>query len=547
MTFPKDRLPHLHDKNAKTAEMVDNNGYGSEIVKHFELITLQDEEGHSKSSSNTEKRKIPEEVATAPLFSLPAKAALLREYSPTDDGNPVYPQYGLLGHRNEMPDGPISSDSLVYTNTAAPWSAFICGSQGSGKSHSLSCLLENCLMKDSPAGKLTAPLAGMIFHYDKFTAFSNTQLCEAAYLCSAGIPVRVLVSPTNYMAMKNAYSQLPGLGNVASKLKVEPMCLPLKGLNIAMMKTLMGIDDQATQPLYMEVVMKILRDMAIANQGHESFDYKRFRTQLDAETFLKGQQVPLHMRLDVLESFFEPGVIPQGDGKPCKPSRTDQIWNFKPGTLTIVDLSCPFVGPEDAFALFNICTSLFLRDRHQAGRVLAFDEAHKFLSATSSEAVNLTETLLSIVRQQRHLGTRVLIATQESTISPTLLDLCNLTIIHRFTSPAWFKSIKAHIAGAHNATEDRETSEQDLFRQIVRLKTGEALVFCPTALLATSKSSRANDHYDSYDDDDNDEAGTNGVSDDHRECKATQLGTGHVHLRVRKRVTADGGRSITAQ
>lgn len=123
--------------------------------------------------------------------------------------------------------------------------------------------------------------------------------------------------------------------------------------------------------------MKILRDMAIANQGRESFDYKRFRTQLDAETFLKGQQVPLHMRLDVLESFFEPGVIPQGDGKPCKPSRTDQIWNFKPGTLTIVDLSCPFVGPEDACALFNICTSLFLRDRHQAGRVLAFDEAHK--------------------------------------------------------------------------------------------------------------------------------------------------------------------------
>ena len=50
--------------------------------------------------------------------------------------------------------------------------------------------------------------------------------------------------------------------------------------------------------------MKILRDMAIANQRRERFDYGLFRRQPDAENFMKGQQVPLQMRLDVLESFL---------------------------------------------------------------------------------------------------------------------------------------------------------------------------------------------------------------------------------------------------
>lgn len=123
--------------------------------------------------------------------------------------------------------------------------------------------------------------------------------------------------------------------------------------------------------------MKILRDMAIANQGRERFDYSLFRKKLDAEDFLKGQQVPLQMRLDVLESFFEPGTMQNSNGKPTKNSRVDDIWKFPQGSLTIIDLSCPFVDPDDACALFNICISLVLKDRHESGRILAFDEAHK--------------------------------------------------------------------------------------------------------------------------------------------------------------------------
>ena len=53
------------------------------------------------------------------------------------------------------------------------------------------------------------------------------------------------------------------------------------------------------------------------------------------------------------------------------------IWSFRPGSLTIVDLSCPFVDESAACAMFNICLALFLEDRKEAGRIVALDEAHK--------------------------------------------------------------------------------------------------------------------------------------------------------------------------
>lgn len=109
--------------------------------------------------------------------------------------------------------------------------------------------------------------------------------------------------------------------------------------------------------------MKILRDMAIANQGREKFDYTLFCKELEAENFMTAQNVLLQIRLDVLESLFEPGTMPNSNVKPKKQSCANNIWKFPKGSLAIIDLSCPFVGPDDACALFNICISLVLKNR----------------------------------------------------------------------------------------------------------------------------------------------------------------------------------------
>ena len=90
-------------------------------------------------------------------------------------------------------------DPRVFLHVNAPWSTFICGSQGSGKSYTLSCILKNCLI---PSGlrQLPSPLAAIVFHYDNFTSYGSRQLCEAAYLCSSGVPVKGPSLPNKFLA-----------------------------------------------------------------------------------------------------------------------------------------------------------------------------------------------------------------------------------------------------------------------------------------------------------------------------------------------------------
>lgn len=263
------------------------------------------------------------------------------------------------------------SHNLMYTNVNAPWSTFICGSQGSGKSHTMSCLLENMLVQPLPIGRVPAPLTALVLHYDRFTGVETGQLCEAAYLCSSGVPVRVLVSPTNYRHMKELYENLPGLPAGGQRPKVFPMYLREDQINIGTMKTLMaaGGGDGHT-PLYMEVVIKVLRSMAQENDG--KFSLRKFQFKLQEEKLVKGQAGPLNLRLGLLKSFLDVAQTKNPEKDP---------WTFDKGTLTIVDLSCPFVDESDACMLFNICLEIFLKNRDKAGRIIGLDEAHKVSTA----------------------------------------------------------------------------------------------------------------------------------------------------------------------
>lgn len=290
-----------------------------------------------------------------------------------DDGLSLIPQYGLVGTRQDEDHiGEPAEDRLVLANMNTPWSAFICGSQGSGKSHTISCLLENALVPDNPSGELPHPLAGLVMHYDKFTNYNSTQICEAAYICSSGIPVTVLVSPSNIWAMKRLYSTLPGLSAGAPKPKILPLYLKETQLNISRILKLMAIDPAANEtPLYMDVVMNIARDMAMEGPG---FTYTEFRRRISLVKWLPGQATPLNMRLQLLDSIIEPSMATLKN-KPA--SSKENIWSFEPGSLTIIDLSDPFFSSADACTLFSICLSIFLEDRNQCGRVVVLDEAHK--------------------------------------------------------------------------------------------------------------------------------------------------------------------------
>ncbi|PVI06990.1 hypothetical protein DM02DRAFT_489510, partial [Periconia macrospinosa] len=393
----------------------------------------------------------------------------------------------------------------ILLNTSTPWSAFLCGSQGSGKSHALSCMLENCLLDDEKVGRNPNPLAGIVFHYD---SSQTSGVCEAAYLCS-DIKTRVLVSKSNYGNLKKQYDQV--VMDHKGDMSVEKLEIHPSHLNTERVKTLMAVGNDGEMPLYMHVIIKILREMAEKSGGVDVFDYRLFKKRLAEEGFMDRQAPALKMRLDLLESFVD---TPKSQSWAKNKATTRNLLQGQPGVLTIIDLTDPVIDAETACVLFDICLSIFLsQTQEEIGRIVGLDEAHNYMSETSTAATQFTTRLLKSVREQRHQGTRVVIATQEPTINTALLDLCSITMVHRCTSPAWVAVLKQHIAGLHLSGRPNE----DVFRRVVRLGLGESLLFCPMAAVGI------------------DERGALQRMDD-----------GFLKVRTRKRVTADGGLSRLA-
>lgn len=117
-------------------------------------------------------------------------------------------------------------------------------------------------------------------------------------------------------------------------------------------------------------------------------------------------------------------------------------------------------------------------------------------------------------------------------IPPVLLDLCNVTIMHRFSSIGWFEHLAKHVSSEF---------EQDAFDQVVRLQvqsifvlvrlslwvdrvrpqTGQAIVLAPGGLgvFAKSPNSLAAKTHETF-------------------------GRRWLVIKTRKRVTKDGGASI---
>ncbi|OMP86947.1 hypothetical protein BK809_0007033 [Diplodia seriata] len=445
-----------------------------------------------------------EEVLTTPLFSWSAKLALA-ELCEDDHVDAHFEQFALLGRGRRraaceaLPTDTTNDTDPLFLNTNAPWSAFLCGSQGSGKSYTLACMLEGCLLPSKSLGRLPKPLQSIVFHYDAWGAGS---VCEAAYLCSAGIKVNVLVSPSNYWRLKDAYERIE---RSEERLQVRKLRLQPKHLNVERMLALMAFNESTGKvPLYMEVINKILRSMAIAGKHRQAFDYRHFIRLLNEEKLSPDQKGPMNLRLQLLESFMDTKNTSFDDFKPA------------PGSLTIVDLTDPFVDTSTACTLFDICLSLFLEDTSSVGRVIALDEAHKYMTS-SSAAERFSDSLLTCIRMQRHAACRIIIATQEPTVSPKLLDLCSITIVHRFTSPAWLAMLRSHLSGICSMAANTDGELREIFEEIVTLKVGESLLFSPSAIVGV---------------------------DDGRVAK--RLGMEVLRFKTRPRLTDDGGRSALA-
>lgn len=249
-----------------------------------------------------------------------------------------------------------------------PFSAFICGVQGSGKSHTTSCILENAILASSHLGHLESPVSTLVFNYGEWSSGgAGFNISEATFL-GASQPkfpghhvkkITVLYSPSN-PAIKKMYERLPNVQMVPFLLKSEV-------LDIGALHTLMAVDEKSTTPLYMAKVEAILRDIALKS-ADGFMNYLEFKRKLAEENFDSTQKNMLSMRMSLLESFLDlEGTAPVPD--------------FKPGEVTIIDLSDSFLTPSTACVLFKLGLELFLQSS-APGKMVVLDEAHKVCDQT---------------------------------------------------------------------------------------------------------------------------------------------------------------------
>lgn len=139
------------------------------------------------------------------------------------------------------------------------------------------------------------------------------------------------------------------------------------------------------------------------------------------------------------------------------------------------------------------------------------------ISSTEGQIPLYVQVILQILREMA----------REPTISPKFLDLCSFTLVHRFTSSDWLKVLKTHLAAASLETSTRTDSDvlERTLMQMINLNAGEALLFAPSAILDVENM-----------------VGQGGMTT----LRLGKLGISYLKVRVRHRLTADGGRSISA-
>ena len=137
------------------------------------------------------------------------------------------------------------------------------------------------------------------------------------------------------------------------------------------------------------------------------------------------------------------------------------------GTLVVADLTDPMLQPDEACGVFQVLLEQFREHSlDSVGKVVAFDEAHKYLNNAGPGCIELANAIVDTVRKMRHEAIRVLISTQSPmTMPPELLELASATILHQFQSSEWCTYLASKI-----------TLPPHAFEHIKELNPGEALL-----------------------------------------------------------------------
>jgi DNA helicase HerA-like ATPase len=205
----------------------------------------------------------------------------------------------------------------------------------------------------------------------------------------------------------------------------------------------------------MNLIMRQLRDQ---------ITLESLREEIGASDLTDSQKNIANTRLNFAAQFIDD-------------SRTlGQV--LQPGRLVIVDLRDEFIDKDEALGLFVVLLDIFANAGRDEGfnKLVVFDEAHKYMNND-----DLTSHIVDVIRQMRHQGVSVLIASQDPpSLANAIIELSSVVILHRFNSPKWLKHIQQSVAALADLTS----------AQLAGLRPGEAFIWATKATDA-GYSSRA--------------------------------------------------------
>ena len=360
------------------------------------------------------------------------------------------PQYGVLG---EVSGRKVAID-LNHTHTIS-----LFGVQGGGKSYTLGTVAEMASLPIAQINRLPQPLATVIFHYSptmdyrpEFTSMVEANSDEAQIRAlrerygaePKALSDVVLLAPADKIGERR--EEYPGI-------EVHPLKFAACELQTSHWRFLMGaVGNQATYIRQLNRVMKSLRnDLTLAG----------LREGVDGAKLPDHLKDMARMRLDLAADYIDDEV------------RLKSL--IRPGRLIIVDLRDEFIEKDEALGLFVVLLQLFADAKHiddegtehPFNKLVIFDEAHKYI-----ESLDLVSGLVEVVREMRHKGTSIMVASQDPPSVPvSLMELSSHIILHKFNSPAWLKHIQKANAALGGLTLEK----------MAHLRPGEAYIWSSKA------------------------------------------------------------------
>lgn len=356
---------------------------------------------------------------------------------------------------------------------ARPFCIVVVGVQGAGKSHSLACILESCLVPLPPAlesvTKLAQPLNALVLHYDtnvssicEVTGLIATSPAFSKAAVAGGVPASVvdsfhlsrekmliLVSPSFYIQRKLFYGDY---------CIIKPLLFKWRSLTADHIRLLMRLSEDDSQ-LYVSVLLDLLRKYQRANLVPP---FSTFRSDVERLCNVQGQQNALKQRLLLLESF-----VLESETNAGLADLGGDLSLLDKGMMCVIDITDPLLSKEEACGIFQVLTEQYraIPSIKLGGKLLVLDEAHKYME--SKQARGLSKAVVNCARLMRHDGLRLIVSTQSPlTLAPELLELCSLTILHRFYSQDWLNYLCKKLPVSRHLGE-----------QISGLESGRALVF----------------------------------------------------------------------